>query len=162
MGCCTRTIPDQTPPRPHQTCPTRSADAHCPTHRLELHGRRLRRCRDISLCRGGGNFIGTATVGQDEWRAAALARHQCSQLRPLPACRAADFYDHRSFSAVKFDDVRRIPGRCHDRDRFSAVEGRPWSATLEHPTWLPLRAGWSWTAVDSRRTQGQAVPGNIR
>ena len=71
-----------------------------------------------------GNLVSATTIRKDERCAATLARHHRPQFRPFPAGRAADFYNHRSFSARPGREADAVRGRCRDRDRFSADRDR--------------------------------------
>lgn len=74
------------------------ANTHCPSHRFELQRWGLRRRGDVVVFRRRGNLLDTTAVGEEQRGAASFARHRRSQLRPLPACRAADLDRHRLFS----------------------------------------------------------------
>jgi hypothetical protein len=106
--------------RPSASAGNRSASADRPAHRCNLDGRRLRQCGDCDFGRCRSDLVGAPAVRKDERSPAALAGQHRSQFGPFPACRAADFYDHRSFSAAKNRESGAVRGRCRDRDRFSA------------------------------------------
>ena len=97
-----------------------SASADRPSHWFEFQRRRLGRRHDLSGGRHRSNLISATTIGKDQRRAARLARHHRPQFRPFPARRAADFYDHHSFSARSGRRAHAVRGQCRDRDRFSA------------------------------------------
>ncbi len=128
-----------------------SADPDRPSHGCKLQRWGLRwRGGDGAHRRRRSNLIRTAAVRHDERRAAALARHQCSRLRPLPARRAAKLdaiYSHRSFLTAEAGGRTGVRGRCHDRDPFSAIQVAALQALRRFPSWVSrlnaaISKGW--------------------
>jgi hypothetical protein len=99
-----------------QRCASRGRSgpsAHRPSDWSQLYrGRFGRRWRRWCIVTDLGNFIKATSVGEQQWRAAFLARVQGAELRPFPAGRAADGDGHALILA----------GECRS-DRASFADG---------------------------------------